>query len=105
LSTYEFDVNLTIKAGNQVFVGYDSGPDSDMIVFAGMDKRFSQDKSYYWSISKEESDIQQNYQSYSPFYVESIIETDNIDISNVRSELTKINEAIFLLQNEINLTQ
>jgi hypothetical protein len=38
-----------------------------MIVFAGMDTRSSQDKSYYWSISREESDIQQNYQSYGPF--------------------------------------
>jgi hypothetical protein len=102
LSTYEFDVNLIIKAGDQVFVGYDSGPDSDMIVFAGMDPRTSQDKSYYWSISKDESDILQNCQSYDPFYVESIIETDNIDISDVRSEITKINEANLLLQNEIN---
>jgi hypothetical protein len=50
LSTYEFDVNLKINAGDQVFVGYDSGSDSDMIVFAGMDTRTSQDKSYYWSI-------------------------------------------------------
>jgi hypothetical protein len=73
-----------------------------MIVFAGMDTRSSSDKSYYWSISREESDIQQNYQTYGPFYVESIIETDNIDISDVRSEITKINEAILLLQNEIN---
>jgi hypothetical protein len=47
LSAYEFDVNLTIKAGDQVFVGYDYGPDSDMIVFAGIDTRSSQDKSYY----------------------------------------------------------
>jgi hypothetical protein len=61
LSPYEFDVNLNINAGDQVFVGYDSRPDSDMIVFAGMDTRSSQDRSYYWSVSKVESDIQQNY--------------------------------------------
>jgi hypothetical protein len=43
---------------DQVFVGYNSGINSDMVVFAGMDTISSQDISYYWSISRLESDIQ-----------------------------------------------
>ena len=104
--TYEFDVNLTIKSGDQVFVGYNTGPNNaDRFNVVGMNTYLA-DASYYWSVSRTTGNIYRDYQYYGPFYVESLVEKGDLeDVTNVQIALDNINDNILQIQTDISNIQ
>jgi hypothetical protein len=55
--TYEFNINLTIKSGDQVYVGCNTGPNnSEKFNVIGMNT-YLDDISYYWSVSRTTGNI------------------------------------------------
>jgi hypothetical protein len=96
--SFEFDVNLKIKAGDHVFAGYNSSSISSFNL-AGMNTISS--SSYYWSILRTFSNEYRTYQNNGPFYFESLLEyASDTNLSDVHTEISKLSNDILILQND-----
>jgi hypothetical protein len=88
LSIHEFDENLKINIGDQVFIDYNSGTTAFTFNIAGMNT--SPSSSYYFSILRTFSNVSRTYQNNRPFYFESLIEySSDINLSDVQTEINK----------------
>jgi hypothetical protein len=88
LYTYEFDVNLSKNTNDQVFAGYNIGPNNSGKFNIVELNIYLEDASYYCSVSRTTGNVRRLSEYYVPFYVESVIEKGDLeDSTNVQIAL------------------